>query len=124
MGEKKAKAKKIICQDMRDYWNIYKMPVKASSLRVRAARHIGKIDETLIDLLHELNQEKVIKVLITEKMTRFCVPYEFWEGMTKEEQFQYVRKLDPSNESRFKQIEESGDGEIPSSNFFSSKESF
>jgi len=115
------KAKKIICDDLADYWGCFKMPARASSFGIRVSRMLGKMDASLFDVLRELNNEKKLKLLITEKMTRFCVPVDFWEGMSVLEQQLYVSKLDPSTAKRFKQIENSGDGEIPESNFFTPK---
>lgn len=117
------KACRWITQDVLDYYETFREPVRPSQLLKRAQRLLKKIDLTPTEIAREASHRGYIGLFVTADLTRWCLPPDIWGELDDEGRMAMVTKYSKGNRKHNEEGDKivSESKSLPTSSFFSDK---
>lgn len=117
----KQKMERQVIEDIEDYFESFDFPCNCSKVQKRSSRLLKHLGVTIVQAVRQLHKDGKVKMLVTEKLTRFIVPINVWNDLTDEQKLLLRNKIERSREDS-DEVNSEENRTVPSSNFFQEPE--
>lgn len=113
-----AEIMRMIGEDVNDYWDCYKRPVPAGRLHKRCARRMKYTNLTMVEILRRMQESGRVRLVIAERLSRFCFPMDAWKSMSDMERLDQLNQINGVSAGDTMNEEIDKDGELPAGDYF------